>query len=90
MADRKESQPLKVKTAPCTSPRENEIDIKNGAVAINLVDWLKQDMGDMVFSWIKYPLVLGSDVAGEVVEVGPAVTRFKVGDRVVGHAVGTS
>jgi Zn-dependent alcohol dehydrogenase len=33
--------------------------------------------------------VLGSDVAGEVAEVGRAVTRFRVGDRVLGHAVGT-
>jgi NADPH:quinone reductase-like Zn-dependent oxidoreductase len=33
--------------------------------------------------------VLGSDVAGEVVEVGSAVTRFRTGDRVLGHAVGT-
>jgi len=82
------ANPLKVKTAPYTPPRENEIVIKNGAVAINPVDWLKQDMGDMMFSWIKYPFVLGSDVAGEVVEIGPAVTRFKVGDRIVGHAIG--
>ena len=32
--------------------------------------------------------MLGSDVAGEVVEVGPEVSRFKPGDRVLGHAVG--
>jgi NADPH:quinone reductase-like Zn-dependent oxidoreductase len=82
------ANPLEVKTAPYTPPRENEIVIKNGAVAINPVDWLKQDMGDMMFSWIKYPFVLCSDVAGEIVEIGPAVTRFKVGDRVVGRAVG--
>ncbi|MEP9360063.1 alcohol dehydrogenase catalytic domain-containing protein [Sphingomonas sp. KR3-1] len=36
-----------------------------------------------------YPFVLGSDVAGEVAEVGAGVTRFAVGDRVVGHAVGS-
>ena len=33
--------------------------------------------------------MLGSDTAGEVAEVGKAVTRFRVGDRVLGHAVGT-
>ena len=79
---------LEIKSAPFTAPRENEIVIKNFAVAINPADWLKQDMGKMMFSWVKYPFVLGSDTAGEVVEIGRAVTRFKVGDRVVGHAVG--
>ena len=82
------TNPLQVKSAPYTSPRENEIVVKNGAVAINPADWLKQDMGEMMFNWIKYPAILGSDVAGEVVEIGPGVTRFRIGDRVVGHAVG--
>ena len=43
----------------------------------------------MMFSWLKYPFILGIDVAGEVVEIGPGVTRFRVGDRVVGHANAT-
>jgi NADPH:quinone reductase-like Zn-dependent oxidoreductase len=80
--------PLEVKSSPYTSPREHEIVIKNSAVAMNPLDWMKQDMGNILFSWIKYPFVIGSDVAGEVVEIGKRVTRFKVGDRVVGHAVG--
>ncbi|CAD6594524.1 MAG: hypothetical protein ASARMPRED_000587 [Alectoria sarmentosa] len=82
-------KPLEVKSAPYTSPRENEIVIKNGAVAINPIDWIIQDMGKMMFSSLTYPFILGLDTAGEVVEVGPGVTRFKVGDRVVGHANGT-
>ncbi|KAF2729913.1 GroES-like protein [Polyplosphaeria fusca] len=44
-------------------------------------------MGDMMMNWVQYPFILGDDVAGEVVEVGPLVSRFKPGDRVVGHAV---
>ncbi len=80
---------LEVRSAPYTPPRADEIVVKNHAVAINPVDWLKQVLGNAMFSWIKYPFILGEDVAGEVVEVGNAVTRFKVGDRVLGHAVGT-
>lgn len=81
--------PLEVKPAPYTPPREGEIVIKNGAVAINPVDWILQDQGtSLTFTWLKYPFVLGEDVAGEVVETGSNVTRFKIGDRVVGHAVG--
>lgn len=80
---------LEVKSAPYTSPGENEIVIKSGAVAINPIDWIKVDLGNMVFPWIKLPFITGTDIAGEIVEVGPGVTRFKAGDRVVAHAVGT-
>src|SRR3954447_175791 len=31
---------------------------------------------------VKEPMILGHEAAGEVVEVGPAVTELKVGDRV--------
>ena len=64
-------------------------DVHQGAVAINPVDWIVQEMGKFMFSWLKYPFILGFDTAGEVVEIGPGVTRFQVGDRVVGHANGT-
>jgi NADPH:quinone reductase-like Zn-dependent oxidoreductase len=82
--------PLEVKSAPYTSPGKNEMVINNHAVAINPIDYIKQDMGDMVFGWIKYPFINGTGVAGEVVEIGANVTRFKVGDRIVSHAVATS
>ena len=81
--------PLQIKPAPYTPPREDEIIVKNHAVAINPIDWLLQMIGYFIFPWIKTPFVLGSDLAGEVVEVGTGVTRFQVGDRVLGHAVGT-
>ncbi len=80
---------LEVRPAPYTHPHENEIVVKNHAVAINPVDWIIQVTGNGVYRWIKYPFVLGEDLAGEVVEVGSAITRFNVGDRVLGHAVGT-
>jgi NADPH:quinone reductase-like Zn-dependent oxidoreductase len=80
---------LEVKPAPYTRPRENEIVVKNHAVAINPLDWINQVAGTIASPWIKYPFVLGEDLAGEVVEIGKAVTRFKVGDRVLGHALGT-
>jgi NADPH:quinone reductase-like Zn-dependent oxidoreductase len=82
------ARPLEITVAPYTSPGISEIVVKNRAVAINPLDWFKQSAGNLMFSWIKYPLIMGSDLAGEVVEVGEGVTRFKVGDRVMGHAVG--
>ncbi|WP_417307678.1 alcohol dehydrogenase catalytic domain-containing protein, partial [Devosia sp.] len=70
------------------SPGPNEIVVRNRAVAINPIDWIAQALGDLFFSWIRFPFVLGSDSAGEVVAVGRGVTRFRPGDRVLGHAVG--
>ena len=81
---------LEVKSAPYSSVGKNDIIVKNGAVAINPADWILQDMGNRVFSWLRFPFVLGTDATGEIVEVGNAVTRFKLGDRIVYHAAGTS
>ena len=80
---------LEIKPAPYTHPSDDEIVVKNHAVAINPLDWILQVAGSVAYRWIKLPFVLGTDVAGEVVEVGSAVTRFAVGDRVLGMAVGT-
>jgi NADPH:quinone reductase-like Zn-dependent oxidoreductase len=80
--------PLEVRSAPYTKPSHGQITIKTHAVATNPLDFIKQTVGDLLYDWVKYPIILGSDVAGEVVEVGGDVTRFKVGDRVVGHSIG--
>lgn len=77
-------QPLKVKPSDYVSPGKGELIIKTKASAINPVDLEIQKLGKEIFNWMKFPHVCGSDVAGEVVEVGPGVTRFKAGDRVVG------
>ncbi|WP_043674392.1 zinc-binding alcohol dehydrogenase family protein [Clavibacter michiganensis] len=79
---------LTVGPAPRTAPREGEVAIRVRAVAINPLDTMKQHMGDLMYRWLPHPAVLGEDVAGVVEEVGPGVTRFAVGDRVVAYAVG--
>lgn len=65
---------LVVKPAPYTSPRANEIVVRNHAVAINPRDWIIQVAGHAAYRWLTYPFILGADLAGEVVEVGSAVT----------------
>jgi len=79
---------LVVGPAPYTRPGVGQLVVRNHALAINPVDRYKQLGGNALYSWVKYPFVLGSDLAGEVVEVGDGVTRFSVGDRVIAHAVG--
>ncbi len=86
---RARSAQLDVGPAPYPAPGPDQLVVRNNAVAVNPLDWLIQVAGSVVYRWLHYPAVLGSDVAGEVVEVGDAVTRFRVGDRVLAHAVGT-
>ena len=57
-------------------------------MALNPVDGFKQAMGSMMFPWLKYPLILGSDVAGEVIQTDPGVDRFAKGDRIATLALG--
>ncbi|PYI21536.1 zinc-binding alcohol dehydrogenase domain-containing protein cipB [Aspergillus japonicus CBS 114.51] len=79
------AHPFQLQHAPLWEPAENEILVRNHAVAINPVDGSLQTK-----AWwpMEYPTILGQDVAGEVVQVGPQVTRFRPGDRVAGLAVG--
>ncbi|KAE9382115.1 GroES-like protein [Stipitochalara longipes BDJ] len=79
------AHPFEIKPAPMWTPGENEILIQNHALAINPVDETIQTL-----AWfpLDYPAILGQDVAGIVAATGPNVTRFKIGDRVLGHGVG--
>ena len=80
---------LEVRDAPVGVPAAHQVLIRNHAVAVNPVDWIIQVAGGLAYRWLTYPAVLGSDVAGEVVAAGAAVTNFRVGDRVLAHVVGT-
>ncbi len=74
--------------APYTAPAAGELVVRARAVAVNPVDAIPGIARRVVTPWLTYPAVLGSDVAGEVVEVGDGVTRFRPGDRALGHAIG--
>ena len=79
--------PLELRPAPYTPPGQNEMIVKNVALAINPYDYLIQEAPGLVVAWAKLPIILGTDAAGEITEVGKGVTQFKVGDRVVAHAI---
>ncbi|KAK3395294.1 chaperonin 10-like protein [Podospora didyma] len=66
-----------------SAPGAGEVLIRNHAIALNPIDWKRQSWGMFIES---YPAVIGADVAGTVTEVGPDVTAFKKGDRVIGFA----
>ncbi|KIY65801.1 GroES-like protein [Cylindrobasidium torrendii FP15055 ss-10] len=57
-----------------------EVLIKVQAAALNPSDWKLQEFGA---PWVKdYPVISGTDIAGEIQDVGEGVTRFKKGDRI--------
>jgi NADPH:quinone reductase-like Zn-dependent oxidoreductase len=74
--------------APYTAPAANEVVVRVRAVAVNSVDDIPSLLLRVVLPWLRFPAVVGGDVAGEVVEAGPGVTRLRPGDRVAGLAVG--
>lgn len=79
------AKPLVVDSALFPKAGSGEVVIKNAAVAVNPVDWKIQDTGYFIKD---YPNIMGTDVAGTIESVGDDVTRFKKGDRVIGHAIG--
>src|SRR6516225_2469994 len=58
------------------------------AVDVNPIDVYVR--GGMIPAKLSFPHILGRDLAGRVVEVGAAVTGFKVGDRVWATGQGTA
>jgi len=79
---------FEVGPASYTPPAANEVVVRARAIAVNPVDGLPGFLYRVILPWLTFPAVVGSDVAGEVVETGPGVTRLRAGDRVVGHAFG--
>lgn len=52
--------------------------------SVNPVDWKIRNGSLKLLTGSRFPMMLGFDVAGEVIEAGSLVRRFKTGDRVFG------
>ncbi|KFY98085.1 hypothetical protein V500_01802 [Pseudogymnoascus sp. VKM F-4518 (FW-2643)] len=74
--------PFVIDKAPLPRPGPGQLVIKNAAMAINPVDWKIQKHGRYLNT---YPFILGTDTAGVVEDVGPGITRFIKGQRVIAH-----
>lgn len=66
------------------SPGSGQVLLRVRAAGVNPIDWKIRNGGMRLLLPARFPLVLGYDVAGEVVEIGPEVTRFQPGDAVFG------
>jgi NADPH:quinone reductase-like Zn-dependent oxidoreductase len=66
-------------------PKADEILIKMYASGVNPADYIvRQGGNELLKPFLKLPLGLGLDGAGEVEEVGNSIESFKKGDRVYG------
>ena len=72
---------LRLEDVPVPQPTPGEILLKVHSVSVNRTLDLIVRAGRYPLK-IQLPHVLGADPAGEIVETGGAVTKFKVGDRV--------
>jgi NADPH:quinone reductase-like Zn-dependent oxidoreductase len=64
---------------PDPQPRKDRVLVRVRACSLNHLDlWVRKGLPG-----VKLPHILGSDVAGEVVEVGEYVSGFKTGQRVL-------
>ena len=79
---------LRVEDVPVPTPGPGQVRVKVAATSVNLSDW-EGLVGSPAYARIgglRSPArrTLGSDIAGVVDEVGPAVTRLRPGDQVYG------
>jgi NADPH:quinone reductase-like Zn-dependent oxidoreductase len=70
---------LRYEDIPDAKPRKDQVLVRVKAVAMNHLDlWVRKGLPG-----VKLPHILGSDIAGEVLEVGEYVTGVKSGQRVL-------
>lgn len=80
---------MKFEETPRPAIRNDEALVRIRAAGVNPVDWKIREgyLKDVLRS--SFPLTLGQDFAGDIVEVGKDVRNFKPGDKVFGFASGT-
>jgi NADPH:quinone reductase-like Zn-dependent oxidoreductase len=77
---------FEVRDVPEPAPGPDEIEVRVAGASINPIDWKLRSGNYKAFMPLTLPAILGRDASGEVVAVGPGVTAFKIGARVLGRA----
>lgn len=78
---------LRSENVPRPKIRSNQVLVRVHAAGVNPYDWKVRE--GFAAARVKLPLVMGQDFAGEVVETGADVRRFREGDRVFGFTRGS-
>ncbi|NEJ23528.1 zinc-binding dehydrogenase [Rhizobium leguminosarum] len=84
---------LRLANLPEPELQDNDLLVRIQATAVNLLDSKVRDGEFKLILPYRPPFILGHDVAGTVLKIGPGVRRFKVGDEVYArprdHRIGT-
>lgn len=82
LAIRRYKAPMEMMELPRPEPGPGELLVRVRAASVNPLDYKIRDGALKVLLPFSFPLILGSDLAGDVEAIGPGVTRFMVGDAV--------
>jgi alcohol dehydrogenase len=82
LAIRRYRAPMEMLELPRPEPGPSDLLVRVRAASVNPLDYKIRDGGVKVLIPYSFPLILGNDLAGDVEAVGPAVTKFKVGDAI--------
>ena len=77
---------LKFEDFPDPVAGAGEVLVRVAATSINPIDYKRRSGMAKEFAPVKFPGILGVDVSGTVVKLGPGVSGFSTGDRVFGMA----
>src|SRR5579872_5459744 len=80
---------LKFEEYPDPVPGPGEVLVRVAAASVNPIDYKRRAGLTKDFYPIKFPGLIGVDIAGTVVKIGPGVKDFSVGDRVFAMADNT-
>lgn len=80
---------LKFEEYPDPVPGTGEVLVRVAATSVNPIDYKRRAGLTKDFYPMRFPSLIGVDIAGTVVKVGPGVEGFSVGDRVFAMADNT-
>src|SRR5688500_4116050 len=82
LAIRRYNAPMDMMELPRPEPGPGELLVRVRAAGVNPLDYKIRDGAVKLLLPFSFPLILGTDLAGDVEAIGPGVTRFKLGDAV--------
>jgi len=74
--------PMALMDLPRPEPGPGELLVRVRAAGVNPIDYKIRDGAVKVLLPFSFPLILGTDLAGDVEAIGQGVTKFKLGDAV--------